>query len=560
MVATLLSLKLRLTIADLKRSTARLIIWIILAVSILPAVILALVGLAASSLVVPGHQSQAGWITVLAGSILVFCWTVLPLVFFGFDQTLDPARFAQFPLAGKQLAPGLILAGVLGLPGLITALLCLGSSLPWLATPLAALVGVVGGILGFLMSQVCCRIATTALSATLSTRKAKDMTGLIGLVLILVLSMSGYAISLAASLLSSSSSHLAGAWTVLERASGILAFTPLGSPWAIVSAAGQGQWLMTLAYLAITCVYLCLGLWLYSALLNKALVTPAPANSSNVVSGDFIARVASIRMLRAAWTPVAAITARCLRYWRRDPRYLGSIVSMLMMPVIFTVIAFGLKYTAPSAGSVADPILGYLSKAMIAFGLGFMALMAGYTISADIANDSTAWWIHLVTGVKGWQDRLGRLIAQTVISTPLVVIVAIAVPWIIANPAIIPGALAAMTCLYLISLGVSSVFSALIIYPVTLPGESPLKMKTGMMGAQMLSQMGCLSITTVLALPVCIWAVFASGWLAWAALCVAVIWGGAAAVAGVILGGRIMDRRGPAILAALEKNDSRERA
>jgi len=100
----------------------------------------------------------------------------------------------------------------------------------------------------------------------------------------------------------------------------------------------------------------------------------------------------------------------------------------------------------------------------------------------------------------------------------------------------------------------------LIIYPVALPGESPLKTKTGMMGAQMLSQMGCLSITTLLALPLCVWAIFASGWLIWVALVVALTWGGAAAVAGVVLGGKIMDSRGPAILSALKKNDSHERS
>jgi len=558
MVATLLSLKLHLTIADLKRSTVRLVIWIILAVSVLSTVALVLVGLAASSLAVAGHEAQTGWIMILAGSALVVGWTLIPLVFFGFDQTLDPARFAQFPLTGKQLAPGLVLAGVLGLPGLFTALLCLGTSLPWIATPLVALVGVVGGALGFLMTQVCCRVATTALSGSLSTRKAKDMTGLIGLILVLVFSMSSYAVSLGANLLSSSSSSFATTWIMAEKAATVLSFTPLGAPWALVSDAGQGLWLMAGVHLAVACAYLGLGFWVYSAVLNKALVAPAQAQSTDVVAKDSIARMANARWAKGVRAPVAALTARCLRYWRRDPRYLGQIVSILIMPVLFTVIALGLP--SLSSGGAPDQVLPYLTKGLIAFGLGFMALMAGYTISADIAYDSTAWWIHLACGVKGWQDRLGRLIAQAVISTPLVLIAAIAVPLITKDPRIIPGTLAAMTCLYLISLGVSSVFSALIIYPVALPGESPLKMRTGMMGSQMLSQMGCLGITVLLALPLCIWTIFASGWLAWAAFAVALIWGGAATVAGVILGGKIMDSRGPAILATLQKNDSRERA
>ena len=558
MVATLLSLKLHLTIADLKRSTVRLVIWIILAVSVFSLVGLALIGLLASSLAVPGNEALAGSITVLSGSALVFCWVLVPLVFFGFDQTLDPARFTQFPLTGKRLAPGLVLAGVLGLPGLFTAMLCLGSSLPWVATPLVALVGLVGGALGFLMTQVCCRVATTALSSTLSTRKAKDMTGLIGLVLVLVLSMGGYAVSMAASLFAASSANLAGMWATAEKAATVLSFTPLGSPWAMVSDAGQGQWLMAALHLGITCAYLALGLRLYSAVLDKALVAPARSQSTGVVSRDFIARMANLPWIKGTMVPVAAIAARCLRYWRRDARYLGQVISILAMPVIFTVVAVGLQ--SLSTGGADDQILAYLTKGMVAFGLGFMALLAGYVLSTDIAYDSTAWWIHLATGVKGWQDRLGRLAALAVIATPLIVIAAFAVPLIVESPGIIPGTLAAMACLYLISLGVSSVFSALIIYPVALPGESPLKMKTGMMGSQMLSQMGCLGIAVLLSLPICLWAAFATGWLVWAAFGAALVWGGAAVVAGVVLGGRIMDSRGPAILAALKKNDSHERA
>ena len=556
MVTTLLSLKLHLTIADLKRSTVRLVIWIILAVNILFLLVLALIGLTASSLAVVGNEAQTGWITVLSGSVLVLGWALIPLVFFGFDQTLDPARFTQFPLTGRQLAPGLVLAGVLGLPGLVTAVLCLGSSLPWIRTPLVALVGLVGGVLGFLMTQACSRMITTAFSGSLSTRKARDMTGLIGLILVLVLSMSGYALSLVISLFTTSSLSLADTWSMIGGVSSVLSWTPLGSPWAMASDAGQGHWLMLVAHLGVTCIYLGLALWAYSAILDKALVTPAKTQSTSVLVKDFIARVAGIRWVKGTLVPVAAIAARCLRYWRRDPRYLGQIVGMLMMPVIFTVIALGFQ-AIPTNGP-EDQILAYLFNGMIGFGLGFMALLAGYTISADIAYDSTAWWIHLATGVKGWQDRLGRLIAQAVISTPLVIIAAVAVPWIIGKPDIFPGALTAMLCLYLLSLGVSSIFSALIIYPVALPGESPLTIKTGMMGLQTLSQMGCLGIATILSLPICIWVLFASGGQVWAALAVAIIWGGSAVIAGVVVGGRIMDARGPSILASLRKNDSRE--
>ena len=555
MVATLLSLKLHLVIAELKRSTVRLVLWIILALYVLSIVGALLIGLALASMAIDGYESQAASITVIAGSVLVVGWTLLPLVFFGSDQTLDPARFTLFPLTGRQMAPGLLLAGALGLPGLSTALLSLGSALPWLRSPLVLLVGLVGGALGFAMAQIGCRLASTALSGTLSSRKAKDMTGLIGLVMVLVLSMGGYSVSLVISFLTSSPDSFGQVIAISERIATVMSWTPLGAPWALVGDAGQGLWLLMLARLAVTLIYVALGVWAYMAVLDRSLVAPTRAQAKSVVArGDIIDRVSSWWWARGQMIPVAAITARCLRYWRRDPRYLGQIPAVLMMPILFSVMGWGFSIIDLSGtGETLPPIL---TNGLIALGLGLMAIIAGYSLSADIAYDSTAWWIHLATGVKGWQDRLGRVIPQAIWALPVILITGIVVPCVLTSPTMIPATLGAMMTLYLSGLGFASVFSALIVYPVALPGESPLKMKTGMMGSQMLSQLGCLTIAGLLALPVCIWALFASGWQRWLVLIVGILWGAGLLVAGIIIGGRIMDSRGPTILATLKKNDS----
>ena len=555
MVATVLSLKLHLTVAELKRSVARLILWIFLALYALGVVAMILMGLAAASLVVPGNEALIGAITIIVGSLVVAGWSLLPLLFFGFDQTLDPARFTQFPLTGRQLAPALVLAGVVGLPGFITAVVCLGSALTWMRTPLVAVVALLGGVLGFLMTQVGCRALSTTLSGTLSSRKARDLTGVIGLVVILLLSMSGYVISMAGALFSTDPGRLSQVLAASGRVSQVLSWTPLGAPWALVGDAAQGQWALLVAHLVLTLAYLGLGLWLYAAVLGKALITPPHAGSVGVVAkGDTIARAANWTWAVGRLRPVAAIMARCLRYWRRDPRYLGQIPAVLMMPILFTIIG----QTMPR-GNVPDALPPIFAVIMIGFGLGFMALMAGYTLSADVASDSTAWWVHLATGVAGWQDRLGRVLAQLVWAGPLIVIVGVAVPWATGHLPRVPAVLGAMTALYLPALGVSSLFSALIIYPVALPGESPLKMRTGMMGSQMLSQMGCLTVSGLLGLPIAIWAIFATGWQGWLVLLIALVWGFGLLALGIHLGGKTMDARGPAILATLNKNDSRER-
>jgi len=557
MVATLLSLKFRLTIAELKRSVARLVLWILLGLYALSLVGGLLVALGFASTVVKGHEGLVNSLTVVAGSVLVLGWTFLPLVFFGSDQTLDPARFVQFPLAGRELAPGLVLAGIMGLPGFFTALVCVGSALPWLGTPLVLVVGVIGGILGFFMAQIGCRLATTLLSGTLSSRKGRDLTGVIGLIVILVLSMGLYAISLVGGFLSSEPGRWNQMLTVSKTLGNVLAMTPLGAPWALGGDAGQGHWGMAAVHLVLTVVYLGLGMWAYGAVLDRALLaTTRVVVTRAMTKGDAIAKAANWKWAKGGLIPVAAITVRALRYWRRDPRYLGTIPAILIMPILFTLMGL----TMPMMAGDGETVPGWVVTGIVAFGLGMTALLTGFSLSTDVAFDSTAWWIHLASGVKGWQDRLGRVIGEAVWAIPLLLVIGIVVPVIMDAPGRIVPVLAAMASLYLSSLGVSSVCSALIIYPVALPGESPLKMKTGMMGSQMLSQMGCMIVSGLLGLPVCVWAIFATGWQAWVALLVAVVWGAGILILGVVLGGKVMDSRGPAILQTLKKNDSAQRA
>ena len=50
------------------------------------------------------------------GGVLVLGWLLLPLVFFGVDETLDPARFALLPLPRRTLVTGLFAAALISVP------------------------------------------------------------------------------------------------------------------------------------------------------------------------------------------------------------------------------------------------------------------------------------------------------------------------------------------------------------------------------------------------------------------------------------------------------------
>src|SRR5690606_28105223 len=81
-------------------------------------------GLAALGLTTSGTvDAEIGFmVAVYTGSALVLGWALLPLLFFGVDETLDPARFALLPLRRGTLVRGMLAAAFVGTPAMATLL------------------------------------------------------------------------------------------------------------------------------------------------------------------------------------------------------------------------------------------------------------------------------------------------------------------------------------------------------------------------------------------------------------------------------------------------------
>ena len=94
-------LKVRITANGLRGQTWRVALFVLGAVL---AAFAALGGYAVFSLPgLLGEQRAAEVVLPLAGGLLVLGWVFLPLVFFGVDESLDPARFALLPLPRPRL-------------------------------------------------------------------------------------------------------------------------------------------------------------------------------------------------------------------------------------------------------------------------------------------------------------------------------------------------------------------------------------------------------------------------------------------------------------------------
>jgi ABC-2 type transport system permease protein len=122
-VALLVRLKLTLLRNSLRRSvwrTVGLVLGAVYALGVVAAVLAGMVGLRLTSVGVTAD------VTVVAFSALSLGWLLLSLLVFGVDETVDPAKFALLPVRARDLLPGLLVAALVGLPGVSTVLVALG--------------------------------------------------------------------------------------------------------------------------------------------------------------------------------------------------------------------------------------------------------------------------------------------------------------------------------------------------------------------------------------------------------------------------------------------------
>lgn len=517
MVATLATLRLRLLRNTLTRETWRLIL------AILGALYgLGLLGMLLFAAVFSRDQAveDITLVAVTAGSLLTLGWAMIPLLAFGVDDSLDPQRFVLFTQPNRRFALGLMVAGAISLPGLFTALGLLVVTPVWSRSALATVGWLIGSTLGLATCVLLSRVTTGAAASRLRSRRGRDVTAIIGALVFLPLALLPRAVE----------SLDGGSFAdVLRPAVEVLGWTPLGSSWAVAADFAAGTWLLGLARLLAATGWVMLLFWWWHRLLHQIMTTPpvaADRSAARPQRGQFPPRViAALRLPE----PTAAIAARAARYWRRDPRYIASAVSLAAIGPIIVVVFGGVGVVSLDSWFVllAPPLAA-----------GF----AGWSLHNDTAYDSTAWWLHVSSGVPGWMDRAGRVVGALLWMAPFVVLFSVAACALTARWAALPAVLGASFGLLLAGLAVSMIASAVVVYPVPPPGASPFSTSSmGAVGLTMLAQ-GVTSVATlVLASPAIVFGalgvLLAPVW-GWISLATGIIGGGLCLIFGVRLAGR----------------------
>ncbi|MFW6598914.1 hypothetical protein ACQBAU_15450 [Propionibacteriaceae bacterium Y2011] len=542
MVALLTRLKWRLWRGSYQQDKRRLIGPIIGVAYALFAMVGAAVGLFASALFLPTMTMP---LLVAVGAVLVLMWTIIPIFTFGIDDTLAASKFAIYPLRAKDLQPGLFAAAFISIPIACTALgvlvmIIVGELALFRAAAADGGIGaatVIGAILlpvlyavGLALCVLLPRAIVTATTIGGVSRRRREVAG-IGFFVVFIGGMYGLQIAFTAE-----AERLArlDPMQIMDRVGTIAGWTPLGAPFAVPYDVATGSWLSAVARLAITAL-LVVGAWLvWRVALDRTLITGALDSQStggHELKGSFIPRFFPTNAL-------GAVAGRSLRYWRRDQRYLMTVIMMPIMSVLFIALSV-----------VQDvPFMALMGPCMMAW--------AAIPLMNDFGYDGPASWVNFTAGLDARTNLMGRALAVLTFMVPLIVVFAISGMIIVGHPEWIWPLLGGALGLTLCSVGTAAVLSTLLPYRVNSPGTSSFKSSSGSGASAFLNVLvGMFGITipiipaaVVYVLGIVVWP-----WLLWLAPLVALLSGAIVLALGWHHGTKLLTRREPEIFATVRQ-------
>lgn len=521
MVAALLSLRFRVLANTLNRNTLQLLAVIFGALQTLILLVIAIAGLAVL-VIYPQPVQQAT--VVIGGLAITLGWFLIPLIATGIEPSIDPLKLSAFPLSVSRLMVAMILVGATWIPGIATLIVSISTALAWRETPVAAWAAVGCGVVATLICIVGSRM-TASLSANLvAGRRPRDRVAAVLVALIVLLGPVALAIVLG---LRSDAPFPATA--------DVLAFTPFGAIWSVPGQLVAGHPAAALGSLAIALATLALMLVIWrGSLLATFGSRGGGAGGRQVAAG----RLGVFRVAPA--TPAGAIGARSLIYWARDARFARQLVLVPLMPAL--LILLGTLVHAPWMVYLGPPIVA-----------GLLPL----TLFAVISYDGTAFALHLSSGVRGIDDRIGRAAAMLAFALPALVIVSLVSLGVVGGWRDLPAVFGISLGVLLAGLAAVSVSSASIVVPVARSGRNPFTAQAGSGMTSLAASYAVTGVTIALAIPELALGIAAlvihSAPLGWLALAVGALWGAASLVIGVRVGGRILDRTGPALLARMRR-------
>lgn len=465
-----------------------------------------------------GVRGQGYSVAVLGGAGVALSWITLPVLAFGVDETLDPSRFALLPMRRSTLLKGLLVAALLGIPAVSTLVatqgLVLGAAIRGGAA--AAAVAFLGTVLGLLLCVAASRATTSALATALRSRRSRDAA-----MLLLALLAAGLGPLQLAGI---SVAQALGADRLLAAAR-VVAWTPLGAPYAIGLDAAAGRWVQVALRVLLTAATIAVLLRWWGATLPAAMLGgTASAGRARPASAAGGLVPPPLRGLPSG--QFTGILARELKYWWRDPRRRSGLVSLLIVAIVLPLVyGFG----------VGGRMTGIL-------------LVSGAMVGTMLANlfgfDGSAYTANVLVGVPGRVEVSARVGAISVVVLPPVAATAVVTGSLNGDGRTL-ASLGVALCAYGVSAGLSVIIS--VVVPYALPDSSnPFAMNAGTGGLRGFASFGPLLAAAALAAPLVVLPLPSP-----VTLVVGLVVGGAIVTAGILIAGGRVDERAPELLQAV---------
>ncbi|HYN92782.1 MAG TPA: ABC transporter permease [Pilimelia sp.] len=498
---------------------------------------------AAPSLAGDADRDVAVLVLALGGGALVLGWLLLPLVFFGVDETLDPARFALLPLPRRTLLAGLLAAGFIGIPAVATGLATAGSvvTAATFGGAGAALVQAIGVAGGLLLCVAASRAITSGFATMLRSRRMRDLAAIMLAVLAALLGPLQIGVIVALN-----NADL----DQLVRVARVVEWTPFGAPYTAGLDVAEGRPLAAAAKLLGTAAVIAALLWWWSRSVESAMLGTASAGTARPARAPAGGPMAQLFPRALRWLRPGqhgAIAAREARYWWRDARRRASLITLavvgVFVPLMFNVGVAGLLGDESSQAAT--------SPTQVTISMLFVGSLAALSLANQFGYDGSAYAAHVVVGVPGRVELRARVLGFSMYMVPLLAGIAVLVAIVLGRFDWLPVMWGGLAAAYGTGLAVNLFVSILAAY--ALPDTAnPFAISTGAgMAKSLLSFVALFASLAAAAVYAIVSFLVPEGLWLWLALPVGLAYGVGATVLGCYLAGDVLDRRGPELLATV---------
>jgi len=389
-------------------------------------------------------------------TVFAFGWLFVPVFAFGLDGTLDPATLALYPVRTRRLATGLLAASATGAWPLANVLGLLGVIVGLGHGPLGLLVALVAVVLQVLFCITLARVVTTGMAGLLRSRRGKDLAAFLFLPIFAAYELFFQVVPKLASEGGITAASFSGfdSW---------MRWLPPGLAAHAIQDASDGHAGTAAARLAALAAVVAVLAWLWVRLLGRALVTADTSTQSSRVRGSGRARTA-LPLDRFGLR--GTLAARFWIYQRREPT---SLVFWGITAVIMVVVSIRLilgKNATPSALEL-NLVIGGL------FGAAFAGVFHANTVG--LTGPPFAFEALALTGRRQLRAYFsGQNIALGAIGIPLLVAMSFALAALAGHPAFgFPAAAEDLAGLGA-GLGLASIFSVALPYPMERRAGTPM--------------------------------------------------------------------------------------